>query len=153
MEPHAAIAIWEGEKLTLFDKTQGVMGVRGHLAQSFGIKPENVQVISPFVGGAFGSALNPNYYPFLTAMAARDLKRPVKAIVPTPGKRFKSELTKTENYCQSFTKPSETLPRLKIFRKIRTISDVRSTIVQTTTHLTNWRSWICQLRPGCVRRV
>lgn len=78
MEPHAAIAIWEGEKLTLFDKTQGVMGVRGHLAQSFGIKPENVQVISPFVGGAFGSALNPNYYPFLTAMAARDLKRPVK---------------------------------------------------------------------------
>lgn len=78
MEPHAAIAVWEGEKLTLFDKTQGVMGVRGHLAQSFGINPENVQVISPFVGGAFGSALNPNYYPFLTAMAARDLKRPVK---------------------------------------------------------------------------
>lgn len=78
MEPHAAIAIWEGEKLTLFDKTQGVMGVRGHLAQSFGMKPENVQVISPFVGGAFGSALNPNYYPFLTAMAARELKRPVK---------------------------------------------------------------------------
>jgi len=78
MEPHAAIAVWEGEKLTLFDKTQGVMGVRGHLAQSFGIKPENVQVVSPFVGGAFGCALNPNYYPFLTAMAARELKRPVK---------------------------------------------------------------------------
>ncbi len=78
MEPHAAIAVWEGEKLTLFDKTQGVMGVRGHLAQSFGLKPENVQVVSPFVGGAFGCALNPNYYPFLTAMAARELKRPVK---------------------------------------------------------------------------
>ncbi|HMS39342.1 MAG TPA: xanthine dehydrogenase family protein molybdopterin-binding subunit [Pyrinomonadaceae bacterium] len=78
MEPHAAIAVWEGEKLTLFDKTQGVMGVRGHLAQSFGMKPENVQVISPFVGGAFGCALNPNYYPFLTAMAAREIKRPVK---------------------------------------------------------------------------
>lgn len=78
MEPHAAIAVWEGEKLTIFDKTQGVMGVRGHLAQSFGLKPENVQVISPFVGGAFGCALNPNYYPFLTAFAARDLKRPVK---------------------------------------------------------------------------
>lgn len=78
MEPHAAIAFWEGEKLTMFNKTQGVMDVRTHLAQSFALKPENVQVISPFVGGAFGAALNPHYYPFLTAFAARDLKRPVK---------------------------------------------------------------------------
>ena len=78
MEPHAAIAVWEGEKLTLFDKTQGVYEVRGHLMQSFGIKAVNVNVVSPFVGGAFGSALNPNYYPFLTAMAAREIKRPVK---------------------------------------------------------------------------
>jgi xanthine dehydrogenase YagR molybdenum-binding subunit len=78
MEPHAAIAVWEGENLTLFDKTQGVYGVRGHLAQSFGVKPDQVNVVSPFVGGAFGSALNPNYYPFLTAMAAREIKRPVK---------------------------------------------------------------------------
>jgi len=78
MEPHAAIAVWEGEKLTLFDKTQGVYEVRGHLMQSFGIKAVNVNVVSPFVGGAFGAALNPNYYPFLTAMAAREIKRPVK---------------------------------------------------------------------------
>ena len=78
MEPHAAIAVWEGEKLTVFDKSQGVYGVRGHLAKSFSIVPENVQIVSPFVGGAFGSALNPNYYPFLTAMAAREIKRPVK---------------------------------------------------------------------------
>jgi xanthine dehydrogenase YagR molybdenum-binding subunit len=78
MEPHAAIALWEADKLTIFDKTQGVYGVRGHLAQSFGVAPENVTVISSFVGGAFGSSLNPNYYPFLTAMAAREIKRPVK---------------------------------------------------------------------------
>ena len=78
MEMHGAIAFWEGDKLTIFDKTQGVYGVRGHLAQSFGIAPENVNVVSPFVGGAFGAALNPNYYPFMTAMAARDIKRPVK---------------------------------------------------------------------------
>lgn len=78
METHGAIAFWEGENLTIFDKTQGVFGVRNHLAQSFGIKPENVNVISPFVGGAFGASLNPHYYPFLTSMAARELKRPVK---------------------------------------------------------------------------
>jgi xanthine dehydrogenase YagR molybdenum-binding subunit len=78
MELHGAIAFWQGEKLTMYNKTQGVKDVQNHLVQSFGIKPENVQVISPFVGGAFGAALNPHYYPFLAAFAARDLKRPVK---------------------------------------------------------------------------
>ena len=80
MEPHAAIAFWEGDKLTIFDKTQGVYTVRTHLASSFGIPEENVSVVSPFVGGAFGSSLRPNYYPALTAMAARELKRPVKTV-------------------------------------------------------------------------
>ncbi|MDQ3747551.1 MAG: xanthine dehydrogenase family protein molybdopterin-binding subunit [Acidobacteriota bacterium] len=78
MEMHGAIALWENDKLTIFDKSQGVYGVRGHLAQSFGIAPESVNVVSPFVGGAFGSSLNPNYYPYLAAMAAREIKRPVK---------------------------------------------------------------------------
>ncbi|HKG15852.1 MAG TPA: xanthine dehydrogenase family protein molybdopterin-binding subunit, partial [Pyrinomonadaceae bacterium] len=80
MEPHAAVAVWEGDKLTVFDKSQGVYGVRQHLASSFGVPQENVQVISPYVGGAFGSSLRPNYYPALTAMAARELKRPVKVV-------------------------------------------------------------------------
>ncbi len=80
MEPHGAIAFWENEKLTIFDKTQGVYTVRDHLATSFNIPAENVNVISPFVGGAFGSSLRPNYYPALAAMAAREIKRPVKLI-------------------------------------------------------------------------
>jgi xanthine dehydrogenase YagR molybdenum-binding subunit len=80
MEPHGAIAVWEGDKLKIFDKTQGVYSLRTHLASSFGVPEENVSVISPFVGGAFGSALRPNYYPALTAMAARELKRPVKIV-------------------------------------------------------------------------
>jgi xanthine dehydrogenase YagR molybdenum-binding subunit len=80
MELHAAIAFWEGEKLTIFDKTQEVYGVRRHLASSFNVPEENVSVVSPFVGGAFGSSLRPNYYPSLTAMAARELKRPVKIV-------------------------------------------------------------------------
>jgi len=80
MEPHAAIAFWQGDKLTIFDKTQEVYGVREHLAASFGVPEENVNVVSLFVGGAFGSSLQPNYYPALTAMAARELKRPVKVV-------------------------------------------------------------------------
>jgi xanthine dehydrogenase YagR molybdenum-binding subunit len=80
MEPHAAIAVWQGDQLTIFDKTQEVYNVRTHLASSFGVPEEHVRVVSPFVGGAFGSSLRPNYYPALTAMAARELKRPVKVV-------------------------------------------------------------------------
>lgn len=80
MEPHAAIAFWQGDRLTISDKTQGVNSVQEHLATSFAVPKENVTVISPFVGGAFGSSLRPNYYPALTAMAARELRRPVKVV-------------------------------------------------------------------------
>ena len=78
MEMHGAIAAWEADKLTIFDKSQYVYNVLNHLASIFGIAPENVSVVSPFVGGAFGSSLRPNYYPLLAAMAAREVKRPVK---------------------------------------------------------------------------
>jgi xanthine dehydrogenase YagR molybdenum-binding subunit len=80
MEPHAAIAFWQDDKLTIFTKTQDVFGVREHLASTLNVAADNVNVISPFVGGAFGGALRPNYYPSLTAMAARELKRPVKIV-------------------------------------------------------------------------
>lgn len=80
IEPHAAIAFWDRDELTIFDKTQGVGGVQKHLATAFGIRPDQVRVVSPFVGGAFGSSLKPNYYPSLTAMAARIVRRPVKVV-------------------------------------------------------------------------
>jgi len=80
MEPQAAIAFWEGDKLTIFDKTQGVNVVQDHLASTFGIPKTDVRVVSPFVGGAFGASLRPNYYPALTAVAARIVKRPVKVV-------------------------------------------------------------------------
>jgi xanthine dehydrogenase YagR molybdenum-binding subunit len=80
MEPHAAIAVWQDDRLTVFDKTQEVYSVRAHLASSFGVPEANVTVVSPYVGGAFGASLRPHYYPALTAMAARELKRPVKVV-------------------------------------------------------------------------
>jgi len=80
IEPHAAIAFWEGDQLTVFDKTQNVYGVQQHLADGLNVPAANIRVVSPFVGGAFGASLKPNYYPSLTAMAARELKRPVKVV-------------------------------------------------------------------------
>lgn len=80
MEPHASIASWENKKLTIYDKTQGVQGVRNFLAGIFKIPKEDITVLSPFVGGAFGAALRPTPNTFLSAMAAREVKRPVKLV-------------------------------------------------------------------------
>ena len=78
MEPHATVAAWEGDRLTLWDKTQWVDNVRDELAAVFGIPAANVRVVSPFVGGAFGSALRAWPHVTLAALAARHVQRPVK---------------------------------------------------------------------------
>ena len=84
MEPHAAIALWNEDKLTIFDKSQYVYNVQGHLASIFGIAEDNVNVISLFVGGAFGASLRPNYYPMVAALAAKEVARPVKVRFHAP---------------------------------------------------------------------
>ncbi|WP_210464849.1 xanthine dehydrogenase family protein molybdopterin-binding subunit [Rufibacter roseolus] len=82
MEMHASIAIWkEGGKLTVYDKIQGVQNSQQYISNAFGIPKENVQVISPFVGGAFGSGLRPQYQLFLAVLAALELKRAVKVVL------------------------------------------------------------------------
>ena len=78
MEPHATVAQWQGDKLTLWSKTQWVGNERDEIARRFGIAAENVRVINPFVGGAFGSALRTWPHVTLAAMAARRAGRPVR---------------------------------------------------------------------------
>ena len=78
MEPHATVAQWQGDRLTLWSKTQWVGNERDEIARRFGIAPENVRVINPFVGGAFGSALRTWPHVTLAAMAARRSGRPVR---------------------------------------------------------------------------
>jgi xanthine dehydrogenase YagR molybdenum-binding subunit len=78
MEPHATVAQWNGDRLTVHDATQGIFGARKTLAQRFGIPVENVRVISPFVGGGFGCKGSVWSHVVLAAMAARATGRPVK---------------------------------------------------------------------------
>ncbi len=80
MEPHATVANWEKEKLTVYDKTQGISGTVGYLAGVFGLKPENIRVMSPFSGGAFGAALRPGPNLLIAAIASRESNRPVKVV-------------------------------------------------------------------------
>jgi xanthine dehydrogenase YagR molybdenum-binding subunit len=79
MEMHAATVIWEpGDRLTVYDKTQGTRNVQSWLARIFDLDEDDVRVSSEFVGGAFGSGLRPQYHVFLAALAAIMLRRPVR---------------------------------------------------------------------------
>jgi xanthine dehydrogenase YagR molybdenum-binding subunit len=82
MEMHGTIAVWSGNKVTLYETTQGVVNHQGVMSQMLGVPLESVHVISPFVGSGFGGKLFPWPHSLLAAMAARQLKRPVKVSVP-----------------------------------------------------------------------
>ena len=81
MEPHATIATWEGDHLTVYDASQGIFSAKKILAATFGIAPENVRVVSWFIGGGFGSKGSTWSHVMLAAMAARKVGRPVKLAI------------------------------------------------------------------------
>jgi xanthine dehydrogenase YagR molybdenum-binding subunit len=82
MEPHATIAVWQGEdRLTLYDATQGIFGVRKKIATIFDLPPDHVRVVNHYVGGGFGCKGSPWSHVALAAMAARVVGRAVKLVV------------------------------------------------------------------------
>ena len=85
MEPHATIALWEGDgdnkRLTVYSATQGISNTRDALAKLFGLKPEQVRAICPFVGGGFGCKGNTWPHVGLAAVAASVVGRPVKLVL------------------------------------------------------------------------
>jgi len=78
MEPHATVAVWEHGGLTLYDSTQGATGVVRTIAKLFELEPAQVRVISPHVGGGFGSKGLPRPNVALAAIAAKVVGRAVK---------------------------------------------------------------------------
>ncbi|WCM27467.1 xanthine dehydrogenase family protein molybdopterin-binding subunit [Sphingomonas sp. QA11] len=77
MEPHASIAVWEGEKLTLYSSLQILHAAKQILAAAVGIEARNVRIVSPYIGGGFGGKLlGPEAV--MAAIAARRIGRPVK---------------------------------------------------------------------------
>ncbi|WP_445503067.1 xanthine dehydrogenase family protein molybdopterin-binding subunit [Microvirga sp. G4-2] len=81
MEPHAVVAAWDGDRLTLWSKSQFVVNEQAEIAAIFGMPTQNVQVICPFIGGAFGTSLRTWPHVTLAAMAARQVGRPVKLVL------------------------------------------------------------------------
>jgi xanthine dehydrogenase YagR molybdenum-binding subunit len=82
MEPHASIANWEGDKLTLWTSNQMIAWSVGDVAKTLGIAKENVRLISPYIGGGFGGKLFVRADAILAALGAKAAKRPVKVALP-----------------------------------------------------------------------
>jgi xanthine dehydrogenase YagR molybdenum-binding subunit len=101
MEPHATIARWDGDRLTVWTATQGISGAQKTLAGLFGIDPKQVHVVCPFVGGGFGSKGNTWPPATLAAMAAKMVRRPVKLV-----------LTRAQMYTSNGYRP-RTIQKLK----------------------------------------
>jgi xanthine dehydrogenase YagR molybdenum-binding subunit len=103
LEPHAAIATWTDDGLTVYCSSQGVHAQKGQLAATFGLEPERVRAISPHVGGGFGSKVFPCAYLTLAAMAAQLV----------PGRPVKFTLTRQQMFSQVGYRPP-TSQRLRL---------------------------------------
>jgi len=84
MEPHASIASWNGDKLTVWTSNQMIDWGRGDLAKTLGVPKENVRLVSPYIGGGFGGKLFLRSEALLAALGARAANRPVKVALPRP---------------------------------------------------------------------
>jgi xanthine dehydrogenase YagR molybdenum-binding subunit len=102
MEPHTTVALWESEKLTLYDSTQSAHSVRKAVSKLLGLRPEQVRVVSPYVGGGFGSKGEPHAHNILAALAA----------LRAPGRAVKLALTRQ----QMFTLAGHRTPTIQRFR-------------------------------------
>jgi xanthine dehydrogenase YagR molybdenum-binding subunit len=82
MEPHGSVAKWDGNRLTIWDSTQGVYAIQSGVAGSLGLPLANVRVIGHYMGGGFGSKLETGKYTVIAALLAKQTARPVKIFLP-----------------------------------------------------------------------
>src|ERR1700753_3477629 len=81
MEPHAIVAAWDGDSLSVDTPSQGMAMAQGRIAGFFGIAPEKIHIRSPFLGGGFGSKGLISGPQILGILAARLAGRPVKLVL------------------------------------------------------------------------
>ena len=98
MEVHGSVVKWDGNRLTVWDTTQGVFEVQEAVAQSLKLPLANVRVIGHYMGGGFGSKLEAGKYTVIAALLAKTTARPVKLF-----------LTREEEFLASGNRPANTM--------------------------------------------
>ncbi|MFP4532807.1 MAG: xanthine dehydrogenase family protein molybdopterin-binding subunit [Desulfobacterales bacterium] len=101
MELHGCVANWDGDRLTIWESSQGVYAVQSEVSEVLGMPLSKVRVVGHYMGGGFGSKLWPGKYTVLAALLAKQAARPVKMI-----------LTREETYLCVGNRPANTM-RLK----------------------------------------
>lgn len=81
MEPHGAVAVWDGDRLTIYESTQHIFGVRARVAGVLGLPLANVRVIKQFMGGGFGSKNGAGRYTIFAALLSKMTGRPVRVML------------------------------------------------------------------------
>ena len=84
MEPHASLAAWDGDRLTLWTSNQMIAWSKGDVAKTLGIPKDKVRLISPYIGGGFGGKLFIRADAILAALGAKAAGRPVKVTLARP---------------------------------------------------------------------
>ena len=164
MELFASTAVWEGDgKLTVYDKTQGVQNVQRYLCSVFALKPDRLRVMSPFMGGGFGSGLRPQYQAVLAVLAALRA-----ATLGSPGADPSSKCTssaiarprsnvwrwaqaRAARSMRSCMRRSRPLRNTKSFPATTPAGRACSTKARMRNICTDWRGSICRHPPTCGR--
>jgi len=84
MEPHASIAKWDGDKVTIWTSNQMIAWGQGDVAKTLGLSKDQVRLVSPYIGGGFGGKLFVRCEAVLAALGAKAAGRPVKLTLPRP---------------------------------------------------------------------
>ena len=120
METHGSVVKWEGDRLVIHDTNQGVFDLRSAYAQYFQLPLGNVRVESAFMGGGFGSKLEPGKYTLAAAILSRQTGRPVKLF-----------LSREENFLCVGNRPPNTLRMKAGAKKDGTLTALQLTGIGT----------------------
>jgi xanthine dehydrogenase YagR molybdenum-binding subunit len=81
IEPHGAVAAWEGDRVTIWESTQGIFRVREQVAEALGIPQSKVRVIKQYMGGGFGAKNGAAAHTYVAALFAKRIGRPVRCVL------------------------------------------------------------------------
>jgi xanthine dehydrogenase YagR molybdenum-binding subunit len=88
IEPHGAVAEWEGDRLVVWESTQGTFRVRANLAAAFKLPHTHVRVLCDYMGGGFGAKNYAGAHTYAAALFARRLQLPVRCILDRAGEQL-----------------------------------------------------------------
>ncbi|HEX7939320.1 MAG TPA: xanthine dehydrogenase family protein molybdopterin-binding subunit [Gemmatimonadaceae bacterium] len=87
MEPHGAVADWSGDKLTVWESTQGIFNTRNDLAKAFGLPQSQVRVIKDYMGGGFGAKNGASVAAYIASALSRQTGEPVRCVFDREGEQ------------------------------------------------------------------